>query len=274
LLIRTPLDQLDAGAVAYQSLGISGALAVIVAGWATSNPTLYRAGLALQAVTPGWPRWLVTLIAGVATTMIACFPFVFTRLLEFVGLFGILLLPVGAIVFVEHWIFPKVGLQQYWAGLSGHSTNWPALISWFGAIAVALTLWLTETLQLFFLALPIWALTAFTYTVLAAIGGARESFADIDPMSETTQREPLRTSSTETTRTPPAKKTTLFRFVGWFALMTLLMAVGSSFWVFASDSESYDARLTVFHRWLGCLSVAHLAALTFWVLRRETGRDV
>ena len=32
--------------VAYQALGLSGILAVIIAGWATSNPTLYRAGLA------------------------------------------------------------------------------------------------------------------------------------------------------------------------------------------------------------------------------------
>ena len=33
---------------------------------------------------------------GAATTVIACFPFVFTRLLDFVGLYGLLLAPAGA----------------------------------------------------------------------------------------------------------------------------------------------------------------------------------
>ena len=51
-----------------------GALAVVIAGWTTANPTLYRAGLALQVVTPNWPRWVVTLIAGAVTTLMACSP--------------------------------------------------------------------------------------------------------------------------------------------------------------------------------------------------------
>ena len=74
-----------------------------------------RAGLAFQAVTPGWPRWLVTLIAGAVTTVIAISPKVFTGLLDFVGIYGLLLVPVGAFVFAEHWIFPRIGLTRYWA---------------------------------------------------------------------------------------------------------------------------------------------------------------
>ncbi len=58
---QKPLAQLDSGDVASQALGVSGALAVVIAGWTTANPTLYRAGLALQVVTPNWPRWVVTL---------------------------------------------------------------------------------------------------------------------------------------------------------------------------------------------------------------------
>src|SRR6185312_10914767 len=97
------LQKLDAGDVAYQALGISGAVAVIFAGWTTSNPTLYRAGLALQAVTPGWPRWLVTLLAGIITVAMACSPYVFIYLLDLVAMYGILLMPIGAIVTMEHW---------------------------------------------------------------------------------------------------------------------------------------------------------------------------
>ncbi|MHC4795846.1 MAG: nucleoside transporter, partial [Planctomycetota bacterium] len=88
IVLNTSIDQLDSGGVAWEALGVSGILAVIIAGWTTANPTLYRSGLAFSAVMPSWPRWLVTLIAGVATTVIACFPFVFTRLLEFVGYLG------------------------------------------------------------------------------------------------------------------------------------------------------------------------------------------
>jgi hypothetical protein len=44
--------------------GLAGVLGVLLAGWTTANPTLYRAGLALQSVTPGWARWKTTLAAG------------------------------------------------------------------------------------------------------------------------------------------------------------------------------------------------------------------
>ena len=86
VVLSRPLPELDAGEVGYQALGWAGVIAVVIAGWTTSNPTLYRAGLALQAVTPDWSRAKVTAVAGAVTTVIACFPFVFTRLLDFVVL--------------------------------------------------------------------------------------------------------------------------------------------------------------------------------------------
>ncbi|MGH9510326.1 MAG: purine-cytosine permease family protein, partial [Terriglobales bacterium] len=134
LLLNSPLTKLDSGDVAYQALGWAGILAVIAAGWTTSNPTLYRAGLALQAVTPNWSRARVTLVAGIVTTLIACSPFVFTGLLNFVGIYGLLLAPTGAIVVTEHWIFPRLGLTRYWASHRGVLLNWPALVSWTVAI--------------------------------------------------------------------------------------------------------------------------------------------
>ncbi len=170
--LNTPLSQLDSGEVALGALGISGAFAVVVAGWTTSNPTLYRAGLALQAVTPNWPRWRVTLIAGIATTVIACFPFVFTKLLSFVGLYGLLLMPMGAIVFVEHWLFPRIGLQRYWVARKGLALNWPALLSWILSLAVAITVERMGYVHLFFLALPTWLLTAGFYILFAYLAGA------------------------------------------------------------------------------------------------------
>ena len=138
LLLKMPMNQIDSGELAYRTLGAAGIVAVILAGWTTSNPTLYRAGLAFQAVTPGWPRWLVTLIAGAVTTFIAISPKVFTGLLDFVGIYGLLLVPMGAIVVAEHWIFPRIGLTQYWAQNRKLRFSWPALATWLIVIILAL----------------------------------------------------------------------------------------------------------------------------------------
>ncbi len=173
LLLQQALATLDSGAVAFATIGWSGIIAVIVAGWTTSNPTLYRAGLALQAITPNWSRTRVTLLAGVATTAIACFPFVFTRLLDFVGLYGLLLAPAGAIVLAEHWMFPRLGLTQYWAHHQGKALNWPALVAWVGSIAVGLGLERAGVLHLFFLFVPVYLLTIVSYIALASVAGAR-----------------------------------------------------------------------------------------------------
>ena len=178
-LSLVPLVCLDSGEVAFVALGWLGALAVVIAGWTTSNPTLYRAGLALQVVTPGWPRWLVTLIAGAVTTVIACFPFVFRHLLDFVGIYGLLLMPVGAIVVVEHWVFPRIGLARFWASRKGLLLNWPALLAWAVSLSAAVVCWQTELVHLFFLCVPVWLLTAVLYIALAAMAGARESLPEL-----------------------------------------------------------------------------------------------
>jgi cytosine permease len=172
-VLGKPLAQLDSGDIAYQALGVTGALAVVIAGWTTSNPTLYRAGLALQVVTPGWPRWLVTAIAGAVTTLVACSPFVFTRLLDFVGVYGVLLMPVGAIVFVEHWIFPRLGWTRFWASRRGVFVSVPALLAWLVPLGLGLAAWQTGRVHLFFLAGPVWVGSAVLYLGLAAFAGAR-----------------------------------------------------------------------------------------------------
>lgn len=190
-LAKQPLTALDSGAVAYSALGAMGAVCVVLAGWTTANPTLYRAGLALQVVTPNWPRWLVTLVAGAATTIIACSPFVFLRLLDFVAIYGILLFPIGAVVIAEHWIFPRLGLTQFWSTRKGQSLNWPALVSWTAGLGLAAAAWTAkhaygdEILHEFFLAIPVWLVTTVLYVVLSALAGAR-------------QRVPLPAADTET----------------------------------------------------------------------------
>ena len=262
VMLQKPLVELDAGEVAYQSLGLAGILAVIIAGWATSNPTLYRAGLALQAVTPGWPRWFVTLLAGIATTIVACFPFVFTRLLDFVALFGILLSPVGAIVFVEHWIFPRIGFQQYWFSATGKSISWPAATAWSVAVSIALGLWFTEALHMFFIAIPLWFVSAVMYIGFAAIAGAKHT----DPG----QIAPLPTArNLNAISKPPNVRPAWVRLVGSVALATLLIQLALPVWMISLTAEKYQSTKSSYHFLLGISSLVHLAAIAVWVLMVE-----
>lgn len=175
LLLKTGIQTLDAGEVAYQALGAAGIVAVIIAGWTTSNPTIYRAGLAFQSLNPGWDRTRVTIVTGVLTTIVACFPFVFTKLMDFLGLMGLLIAPIGAVIITEHWVFPKLGLTRYWSNYKGQFLNWPVLIAWISALVVA---WVLNQagIHLFFLLVPAWITAMVVYTITAKWQGASQQF--------------------------------------------------------------------------------------------------
>jgi len=132
--------EMDPGRMAFEAVGLAGTVGVFLAGWTTANPTLYRAGLALQTLTPNWPRWKVTLAAGAATTVLACFPVFFLKLLDYVALYGLILMPIGAVVFAEHWIFPLLKIEQYRAEKYKESFNWTALAVWIGTLIICFLL--------------------------------------------------------------------------------------------------------------------------------------
>ena len=70
--------------MAYKAAGVAGLLCVIVAGWTTANPTIYRAGLAFQAIMPKVSRFKVTLATGMLATVAGMFPAIAMKLLDFV----------------------------------------------------------------------------------------------------------------------------------------------------------------------------------------------
>ena len=266
-LLQTPLGELDAGEVAFQALGVSGIICVILAGWATSNPTLYRAGLALQSITPNWPRWLVTLVAGIFTTVVACFPFVFGYLLEFVALFGILLVPVGAIVFVEHWIFPHLGIPQFRTGALGRSLNPLALAVWAIAVSCALGLTLLGLVHLFFVAIPVWFLTAVLYTVGSSL--ASKVPDRTEPAAAAQQESP---QTGDRSGRPPKRRhrpSALSIVVTGVAVASLLVCIALPVWVFLSGHEGYEDRIGIYRTALAVASVVHLLAAAFSVLQLE-----
>jgi cytosine permease len=271
LAIGTSLTQLDAGGVAWEALGVAGIVAVVIAGWTTSNPTLYRAGLAFQAVTPGWPRWLVTLLAGAATTAIACSPFVFTKLLDFVGLYGLLLVPVGAIVFTEHWIFPKIGLSRFWVSHKKLLVSWPALLSWGIAMLAAFILQKTGLIHLFFLFVPVWILTTILYIIFASLAGAREKFSEHP--AEQTKTEPG-PESTETQEEPKSVKKgygkdPILVTCAVVALASLAACVILPLWVYLSESADYLKYMVTFKSVLIWPTLIYFVTGTIWIVKRS-----
>jgi purine-cytosine permease-like protein len=156
--------EMHPGLMAFEAASWAGVAGVLLAGWTTANPTLYRAGLALQTVTPNWPRWKITLGAGALTTVLACLPVFFLRLLDYVALYGLILMPVGAVVFAEHWLFPLLKIGQYRAEARGWAFNWTALIVWAGTLAACFAM----PIHLFFRWLPGYGIALVSYTVLMA----------------------------------------------------------------------------------------------------------
>ncbi|MCB0742437.1 MAG: hypothetical protein KDC67_00920 [Ignavibacteriae bacterium] len=153
------------GPVAYRAAGIAGALCVIIAGWTTANPTIYRAGLALQNIKPEWKTWKVTAVVGLITTTAAIFPALVMRLLEFVALYGLILMPMGAIILMDTYIIPKINLKQNYAETFKKSFNAAAAISWALTLFSCLLLNIYFGIEIFFLGLPGWFIASLVYVV-------------------------------------------------------------------------------------------------------------
>lgn len=157
------------GIIAFHSAGLAGAICVIIAGWTTANPTIYRAGLAFQSVTPNWKRWKVTLFTGLVTTIAALFPALVMKLLDFVALYGLILMPMGVVILLDVFLFPKLGLKSNLAELWHLNFNWAAALTWFVTLAFCLFLNIYGGIEVFFLALPGWFIAAVLYLVLSFI---------------------------------------------------------------------------------------------------------
>ncbi len=118
------------GNIALFGAGMAGALCVVIAGWTTANPTLYRAGLAIQVATPNWKRWKLTFGAGLLMIITACIPAVNAHLDRIVGFYSLFFMPLGAFIFIDLWIFPKMGLISDYPEKRNLLISWPATFAW------------------------------------------------------------------------------------------------------------------------------------------------
>ncbi len=155
------------GPMADRVTGLAGIVCVIVAGWTTANPTIYRAGLAFQAMLPVISRRTATLAAGALATIAGVFPAFAWMLLDFVGLYGMILAPIGAIIFFN-WHFRSRGeaIELHERAFKG-SFNFAVLFAWLLPISVSLYLILVKGVASWFLTLPCWLACGCLYLLFS-----------------------------------------------------------------------------------------------------------
>jgi purine-cytosine permease-like protein len=157
------------GPLANGAAGLAGLVCVIIAGWTTANPTIYRAGLAFQAIFPKSSRFRVTLITGMIAAVAGMFPAIAMRLLDFVAIYGMVLMPMGAVIFIDYWVIPRLGLRSSYAELSGRSFSVAPALAWIVTVAVCLAaVFSIGRWSLWFASLPGWFLAAGLYIGLSA----------------------------------------------------------------------------------------------------------
>jgi purine-cytosine permease-like protein len=155
------------GSLALGVAGWAGIILVFVAGWTTANPILYRAGLAFQSLHSKWPRFKVTLAAGVIASVIGIFPGLSSKFLDFAALYGLALCPMGAVIFVDHYFMRRAGMLDFYAERANLSAWWPPLAAWFLALIACVILNIGFGVQIFFLGLPGWIMAGIFYAVMS-----------------------------------------------------------------------------------------------------------
>jgi len=155
------------GALAWNALGWTGMVCVVIAGWTTANPTIYRAGLAFQGMVPGSKRTTMTLVAGIVATIAGAFPNLSGQLLGFVGTYGTVLGPMGAVIFVDFWLMKKIGLQDEYATVTGASFNFTVLFAWLLPVGVGLWLIFQQGIFAAYVVIPCWIASAILYPLVS-----------------------------------------------------------------------------------------------------------
>lgn len=163
------------GPMVWDAVGWAGLVCVVIAGWTTANPTIYRAGLAFQGMFPKMGRVTATVIAGCVCTVAGLFPAFAMRLLDFVGIYGTILAPVGAVIVVDHYLARRVGIAEEPARQRGMGFNVAVLLAWM--IPVSLGLWIANLkgIPAFFLPLPCWLACGALYILFSKLSAARKA---------------------------------------------------------------------------------------------------
>ena len=271
VILGKAIVELDPGDVAFYALGWSGFVIVIVAGWTTAITNLYRAGLAAQAIFSNQSRRKTTTIVGITMMVVGCFPFVFTQFLPLLIYAGLLVVPVGAIVFAEHQIFPKIGYTRYWSKYQDYANSLPAVASWALGLVFGFGLDFLDVMSFYYLFIPTWFFTIIVYTLLAGQYGAKKQYPKAEAKAEKFDKE-VKIYQQKIAEKEPTfiKDNSLFskilKTIGFAALAVTLILAGNVLFGSANESSYISNRETFY--FYGFICTLLYFATAYWALRR------
>jgi len=272
VLLKTTITSLDPGDVAYHALGLTGFVIIIIAGWTTANANLYRAGLAAQSIFVNHSREKTTAVVGVVTVVIACFPFVFSQMLPLLTYAGLLVVPVGGIVFAEHMLFPKIGLTRYWAKYQNISRSIPAIATWALALVFGFGLNALDIMSFYYLFIPTWIFSIIIYTVLAKKYGADKDYT-AEVAAEAQEQQNIVAYQAEQARNDKAfvvDTSLLSKVLNAVSVISLLTitAFACQVMFFSETMVIYEANKTQFELYCFIFTILYFAS-AYIVLKRH-----
>ena len=271
VILGKTIVELDPGDVAYYALGWSGFVIVIVAGWTTAITNLYRAGLAAQAIFTEHSRRHTTLAVGSAMIVVACFPFVFTQILPLLTYAGLLVVPVGAIVFAEHQIFPRIGYTRYWSKYQDYIHSLPAIASWGVGLIFGFGLDALNVMSFYYLFIPTWIFTIVLYTILAGRYGAKKAFPEAESKEKKFNELVERYQDHLATKVPILLKdksmfSLLLKTIGFISLAVTLVLAGNVL-LGSNDETTYIANRETFY-YYGFICTVLYFLVAYWAMHR------
>lgn len=272
VLLKTTITSLDPGDVAYHALGLTGFVIIIIAGWTTANANLYRAGLAAQSIFVDQSREKTTAIVGVVTVIIACFPFVFSQMLPLLTYAGLLVVPVGGIVFAEHMLFPKIGLTRYWAKYQNISRSIPAIATWALALVFGFGLNMLDVMSFYYLFIPTWIFSIVIYTLLAKKYGADKDYTKEAAAEALEQLQIVAYQAEQASNDKPfivdsSKFSKLLNTISTVSLL-IITALACQVMFFSETMDIYNANKAQFEFYCFILTIVYFAS-AYVALKRQ-----
>tara|TARA_R110002074_G_scaffold5143_4_gene25258 strand:- start:3550 stop:5271 length:1722 start_codon:yes stop_codon:yes gene_type:complete len=276
VILGKTIVELDPGDVAYYALGWSGFVIVIVAGWTTAITNLYRAGLAAQAIFYNHSRKKTTIVVGLLTIAIACFPFVFSQILPLLTYAGLLVVPVGAIVFAEHQIFPRIGYSRYWCSYRKLTFSTSAVVSWGLGLVFGFGLNAFNVMSFFYLFIPTWIFTILIYTVLASRYGAKEKYPEAEKQDKIRNEKIVAFQEQKAKEeAEPIKDTSIVsKILKTISIISLVITLILAYTVLfdSADESMYINNREIFYRYAFICTIVYFVT-AYWILLRGKAKN-
>lgn len=264
ILLNSNLALLDSGEVSFTVLGYAGLLGVIIAGWTTANPTIYRVTLSFNSVFPKFTYKKMTYIVGTVITAVSCFPCVQSAA-DVLTYLGLLVAGMGAICITEHFIFPKIGYTRYWNLYRKNEINWAALISWGLSLLFFVIMLFTNPIHQNFWFIPTFLIAMVSYTILAGLLGAKEQYPEEEKEEMLYEKALQEYVNKQESDTEKAEKTPAAKFCSWisYAALAGMIITGCIFWAGTISAETMKTAEFI------CTIIYFIFALMMAILMRN-----